>query len=320
MKKQSLKPNIDHDRLFKNLITLLFVEFLELFAPHIAAAIDKDSIEFIDKEVFSELMPGKENEADVLAKVRIADEEGFILIHAENQAKPEADFPARMFDYFKKFDTKFALPIYPIAVFSFDAPKRPEPFVYSRVVFGLEVIRYQFQPIQLNLMKWQDFVGNPNPVAVALMARMNVKPEDYMTVRRGFFDLFATGKLDRKQLRTIDEFMSTYLKLTTEQYQQYQEEMKVAMSPQNVELYSEIITESDAIAFEKGIIQGLRDAEIRITLRQLEGKLGTLGETLRQRIMALSEDKLEDLSIALLNFQTVDELQSWLDASTGNAA
>ena len=147
VKQKESKSNIDHDRLFKNLITLLLVEFLELFAPQIAAAIDRDSIEFIDKEVFSELMPGKENQADVLVKVKIADEAGFVLIHTENQSKPEADFPARMFDYFKKFDTKFSLPIYPIAIFSFDAPKRAEPFVYSRVVFGLEVIRYQFQPI-----------------------------------------------------------------------------------------------------------------------------------------------------------------------------
>ena len=155
------------------------------------------------------------------------------------------------------------------------------------------------------------------------MAKMNVKPEDYLTVRRGFFKLFTTGKLDRKQLRAIDEFMSTYLRLTTEQYQQYQEEMKVAMTPQDVVLYSGIITESDEIAFEKGIeegvAQGLHQGElrhaVRTALRQTESKFGTLDETLRQRITALPFDKLEDLSVALLNFQKVEALQSWLDAN-----
>jgi len=67
----SSEAKIDHDRLFKNLITLLFIEFLELFAPEIAAAIDRDSIEFIDKEVFSDLLPGPENRADILVRVKI---------------------------------------------------------------------------------------------------------------------------------------------------------------------------------------------------------------------------------------------------------
>ncbi len=338
-KQEASKPNVDHDRLFKNLITVLFVEFLELFAPQIAAAIDRDSIEFVDKEVFSELMPGKENRADILAKVTIPGEEGVVLVHIENQAKREADFTARMFDYFKKIDTKLNLPIYPIAVFSFNTPKRAEPYVYSRVTFGLEVIRYQFQPIQLNRLKWQDFVGNPNPIATALMAKMQVKPEDYVTVRRGFYELFMTGKLDRKQLRAIEEFMATYLKLTREQALQLEEEMETIMPPQALKEFTEIITERDEIAFEKGvekgvergieqgiergieqgIEQGLREGEarsaLRMTLRQADSKFGTTGEALRQRVTALPTEKLEELSIALLSFETAAELQKWLDAN-----
>lgn len=35
----------------------------------------------------------------------------------------------------------------------------------------------------------------------ALMAKMQVEPADYMTVRRGYYELFSTGKLNFKQLR-----------------------------------------------------------------------------------------------------------------------
>ncbi len=34
---------MDHDRLFKELLTTFFVEFLELFLPEIAAALDRDT-------------------------------------------------------------------------------------------------------------------------------------------------------------------------------------------------------------------------------------------------------------------------------------
>ncbi len=46
---------IDHDRLFKELLTTFFVEFLELFLPEVLAYLEDDSIEFIDKEVFTDV-------------------------------------------------------------------------------------------------------------------------------------------------------------------------------------------------------------------------------------------------------------------------
>ena len=39
-------PTIDHDRLFKELLTTFFVEFIELFFPKLAAVLERDSIVF----------------------------------------------------------------------------------------------------------------------------------------------------------------------------------------------------------------------------------------------------------------------------------
>jgi hypothetical protein len=68
---------IDHDRLFKELLTTFFVEFIELFFPKLAAVLDRDSITFLDKEIFISLFDGKEYEADIVARVRFAETEGF---------------------------------------------------------------------------------------------------------------------------------------------------------------------------------------------------------------------------------------------------
>ncbi|MFN7566977.1 MAG: flagellar assembly protein H, partial [Microcystis sp.] len=38
--------NIDHDRLFKELISTFFVEFIELFFPQLIDYLDRDSITF----------------------------------------------------------------------------------------------------------------------------------------------------------------------------------------------------------------------------------------------------------------------------------
>ena len=50
----------DHDRLFKELLSTFFVEFLELFLPDLAKTIEPDSIRFLQQEYFVDLTSGNE--------------------------------------------------------------------------------------------------------------------------------------------------------------------------------------------------------------------------------------------------------------------
>ena len=141
---------IDHDRLFKELLTTFFVEFIELFFPKLASVLDRNSIVFLDKEVFISLFDGREYEADIVAKVRYADREAFFLIHVENQSTPEPEFGRRMLRYFTGFFEKYDLPVYPIVVFSYDKPIRSEPKRYTINFPDGEVLRYSYRVVQLN--------------------------------------------------------------------------------------------------------------------------------------------------------------------------
>lgn len=116
---------IDHDRLFKELLSTFFLEFLDLFFPDVTTYLEPESLTFLDKEVFTDVTAGEQYEADLVAKVRFGSQESFFLIHVENQAKAQTDFGKRMFRYFARLYEKFALPVYPIALFSYDAPQRP---------------------------------------------------------------------------------------------------------------------------------------------------------------------------------------------------
>ena len=77
---------IDHDRLFKELLTTFFVEFLDLFFPEILTYLERDSIQFLDKEVFTDVTAGERYEADLIVKVKFREQESCFLIHVENQA------------------------------------------------------------------------------------------------------------------------------------------------------------------------------------------------------------------------------------------
>src|SRR5689334_10586925 len=113
---------MDHDRLFKQLLTTYFAEFVELFLTDVSAYLERQSIRFLDKEVFTDLTGGERHEVDLIAQARFQGRDTFFLIHVESQARRESDFPRRMFRYFARLHEKFDLPIYPVALFSYDAP------------------------------------------------------------------------------------------------------------------------------------------------------------------------------------------------------
>ena len=83
---------IDHDQLFKELLTTFFGDFLDLFFPELAADLDRQNIAFLDKELFTDSIGGESLEADLVVRARFRGQESFFLIHLEHQAQPQSGF------------------------------------------------------------------------------------------------------------------------------------------------------------------------------------------------------------------------------------
>ena len=138
----------------------------------------------MDKEVFTDVTLGEKHEVDVLMKRRFRGEDAFFLIHVENQSTPQGDFPKRMFRYFARLTEKYDLPVYPVVVFSYDAPLRPEPNRFTVAFPGRLCYNSEYPVIQLNRLPWRRFVRQENPIASALMAKMKMSARDRPKVRR----------------------------------------------------------------------------------------------------------------------------------------
>ena len=169
--------------MFKELISTFFIEFLELFLPEIAIDIDKNSIQFLPEEILSDVTAGEKKVIDLLVKVRYKQQETFFLIHVEAQSYTQQYFAKRMFKYFARLYEKYDLPIFPVVIFSFDEPVRPEPKTHSVTFTNLEVLKFEFASIQLNRISWRDYLTQQNPVAAALMSKMNISPEQRPQVK-----------------------------------------------------------------------------------------------------------------------------------------
>ncbi|BAY73347.1 hypothetical protein NIES23_61750 (plasmid) [Trichormus variabilis NIES-23] len=249
---------VDHDRLFKELLSTFFVEFLDLFLPQVATQIDRDSIQFLPQEVFTDVTSGEKKEIDLLAQVRYQGQETCFLIHVENQSYIQKEFAKRMFKYFARLHEKYDLPIYPVVIFSFDEPKRPEPQNY-RVTFGdFNVLEFQFAAIQLNRLSWRDFLNQPNPVAAALMSKMNIPQPERPQVKAECLRLLATLRLDPARMQLISGFVDTYLRLDDAEKQVFQATIST-MGLDEQEEIMEIVTSWQQEALEKVAVNLLRE-------------------------------------------------------------
>jgi predicted transposase YdaD len=249
---------IDHDRLFKELISTFFIEFLELFLPQVANDIDRDSIQFLPLEIFNDVTSGEKKEIDLLVKVKYRQQDTYFLIHVEAQSFSEKDFAKRIFKYFARLYEKYDLPIYPVVIFSFDEPKRAEPTEHQVMFSDLNVLDFNFAAIQLNRLSWRDYLTQQNPVAAALMSKMNIAVEDRPQVKAECLRLLTTLRLDSARMQMISGFVDTYLRLGAMEEQIFQSTIDTMGLTQQEEVM-EIMTSWEQRALEKVAVNLLRE-------------------------------------------------------------
>jgi predicted transposase/invertase (TIGR01784 family) len=303
----------DHDRLFKELLSTFFLEFLELFLPQVAIAIEPDSVKFLPQEYFADLTAGEKKIIDLLAQVRLAGQEVGFLIHLEAQSSSQSDLARRMFFYFSRLHQKYLQRIYPIVLFSFDEPYREEPNRYSVEFEDLKVMEFNFFTIQLNRLNWRDFLNQRNPVAAALMSKMKIDAADRPRVKVECLRLLATLRLDPARSQLISGFVDTYLRLNVEEEQVFQVEVGTLEETEREEIM-QIVTSWMEQGIAEGEQRGRAKGERALVLRQLTRRLGTLPTSIEAQVQALALPQLEALGEALLDFAQLSDLTDWLQS------
>ena len=310
-------PKINHDRLFKELLSTFFVEFIELFFPSMIEYLEADSLEFIDKEIFTDITAGARREADLLVKCRFQGREAFFLIHLEHQSKREKDFARRMFFYFARLSEKFALPVYPIALFSYDNPKSAEKSQYVLEFPDRKVVEFNFAVIQLNRLNWRDYLTKDNPVASALMAKMGIETKDRVAAKKECLRMIARLKLDSARTHLLGGFVDSYIKLLEAERKKFEAEIKKLPSKEREE-FMEMMTSWEESGLKKGLKKGEQLGSVKIILRLLNKRFGKIDKSIENILSKLSVKNLESLSESLFDFKDTDDLQIWLNRVSKN--
>jgi hypothetical protein len=305
---------INHDQLFKELLTTFFVEFLELFFPSVLEYLDTHSIKFIDKELFTDVAGGEKKIMDIVALAKFQQQDYSFLVHIENESSSKTDFNQRLFRYFCSLFLRYNRPIYPIVVFSYDSPQRQDKSDFVIDFPDKQVLKFDYEIVQLNRLDWRDFLQQKNPVAAALMAKMKIDKRDRPTVKAQCLRLMVTLSLDPAKMQLISGFVDSYLRLNSTEEALFQSELGT-MEAREQEQIMQITTSWKEEGRVEGRQEGRIEEKLAITLRQLNRKLGNLPEEIATRIKSLEPNQLDSLTEDLLDFLSLDDLKQWLSNS-----
>jgi hypothetical protein len=147
-------------------------------------------------------------------------------------------------------------------------------------------------------------LNKQNPVAAALMAKMDFKPEERVRVKLECLRMLVTLQLNPAKIELISGFIDTYLKLNATEEQELDTELKQANLVEEAQIM-EIVTSW----MQKGIEQGEQKV-IKIVLKQRFDNIPTSLET---RINELSSEQIENLASVIFDLQSLEDLIKWLD-------
>jgi len=315
----------DHDALFKKLITSFFQEFMALFLPEAHTLIDYSDLKFLSQELITDITAGEKHYIDILAEVNIKGEDGYVLIHIEPQAYREAEFARRMFIYFSRLYEKHQKKVLPVAVFSHDS--KISELARHEVAFPfLKVLQFEFCKIQLKHLPWRQYLNSGNPVAAALLSKMNYSPRERVQVKIEFLRLLTKMQLDPARMELITVFFESYLALDAEEEKILQEKLPEELQIEEVKRVMEIATSWQLKGRQEGLQEGLQEGRQEglqegrqegrqeLLLKILNKRLGSLSAELEAMIATLSVEQFDELAESLFDITSEADLKRWLSA------
>ena len=139
---------MNHDQLWKELLRAFLRELLELFYPAQAARLDFSTVEFLDKEVWTDVPTGLLRQPDAIARVQTHEGQSeVLLIHSEVQTRRQKNFGDRMVEYFMLLRLRFQLPVFPVVIYLQRGSGGLGVENYQESVLGMPVLSFFYQRI-----------------------------------------------------------------------------------------------------------------------------------------------------------------------------
>ncbi|WP_293069501.1 Rpn family recombination-promoting nuclease/putative transposase, partial [Moorena sp. SIO4A5] len=249
-----------------------------------------------DIQVLKTELSAEPIQADALSLLQSTNQ----ILHIEFQTLPQSEppLPFRMLDYWVRLQRKYRCPIDQVVIFLKSTT--------SQMVFTNEFrdtnTWHRYRVIRLWEQDPQPLLANRALLPLATLARSNSPNRLLEQV------VAQVDKIEEKPLRgnlaaCVDVLAGLRFDKDLVRRLLLEEVMEESVT------YQDIIQKG----VQKGLQRGKQEEAVLIVMRLLTLRLGLLDPVLQQQIEGLSITRLEELSEALLDFNTATDLAVWLD-------
>ncbi|AFZ29090.1 hypothetical protein Glo7428_0490 [Gloeocapsa sp. PCC 7428] len=217
------------------------------------------------------------------------------ILHLEFQTviASTPPLPLRMLDYWVRLYWLYRLPITQVVVLLL--PSAPETIIENS--FNVETTRHEYRVLRLWEEDAAQFLDNP---ALLPFASLTATTQPQSLLQQVVQRVNQLEEVEQRSEISAYTQILAGLKYNKELIQRI---FREGMMRESV-IYQEILAEGEQ--------QG-REVEGRsLVLRQLNRRVGELPQDLRTQIESLSLEQLENLAEALLDFQSITDIDAWL--------
>ena len=293
----------DHDQRFKVLLQEFFAEFIRLFFPDWADRFVLDKVEWLNAEVFSDPPQGERRYLDLVAKLpvrqvlpgqRPGQEDNWIaLLHVEIESDDSvAPLRPRVFHYFHVLEGRYGLPVLPIGLYLRVGLQGIGWDVYEQWFWERRLVHFEYPYIGLPALDAEEYLNGDNWLGVALTALMRISPERRAWLKAEALRRLTTSPENDRRRYLLCECVQAYMPMEGPQLEEFNH-LLITEKYMAVQLIG-------STWFEQG--------QQRVLLRQLEKRFGPLSPEARARLNSWSTERMDDVSLKLLDAHSLDEL------------
>ncbi|HKI33829.1 MAG TPA: DUF4351 domain-containing protein [Gemmataceae bacterium] len=296
-------PREDHDQEFKALIQAFLREFIRLFFPEWYERFDFDHVEWLDKEIFLDPPRGKTRNLDLVARVPVRQvvpsqrsgepDRWIVLIHIEVEADDRITrLRPRMYDYYKGLRDRYHLPVWSLALYLHVGLEGVGWDVYEEHLWERLVLHFEYPYVGLPGLNAEEYANGESLLGVALSAMMRVPKERRLELVMHDLQRVAESRENDVRRNLLAGFVAKYRNLDEAQEQEFKR-----------------ILETEQFRGVKVMTTTWHEqGERKILERQLQKRFGPLSDKVRERLAALSAERLEELAEAILDAKSLKDL------------
>ena len=313
------RQDSDYDGAWKEALRSHLRRFIEKFFPRLAELIDWSiEPEWLDKEISQIIgQSGHRNrEVDVLFKVRLTNgNEQWILCHLEIQTSYEVDFAVRVDQYNSGLKWLFRREVLTLVILA-DLHPDWRPSEYQFELAGFESrLRFPICKVLDHMDdEWAEDTSLPVQVVRAQIAALRTAgdPEARFYAKTQLVRNLYKAGYNADELREIFRLIDWMMHLRRDLGRRFDLELTVFEKEQHMPYVTSVERNAEERGLERGLEQGREQGSVTLLLRQLTRLCGPLPVDVEQQIRQLALPQSQSLGEALLDFQSLADLQTWL--------